>query len=278
MELSMNDLLENLNPRRHQFLQNPVWYVTTIIILTGVTYYIRLWWLAWVVALAWGGWLVWQLFGEDKAAANNEEQLKIYLDQAQVYKAQINQVLKATSNKNDAARQQQLTVQINVWVEAIQDLGQRIDSLRQDHLIGQDMAVVPKAIENLATQLADEADAVTRLQLERALINRQHQLASLESLQSTIKQAEIQIENTLSLLGTIYSQVLTSQSTNHLADYGRLSAEVDEEVNRLQDQLEALQEVKGIYRTKGNCSGMSFRPKGEIPRIVSEISRPTASK
>ena len=82
----------------------------------------------------------------------------------------------------------------------------------------------------------------------RTLINRKNQLASLQVLQRTIKKAEIQIESTLSLLGTIYSQILIGQSTNHVADYNRLSIDVDEEVHRLQDQLEALWEVKGGYQ------------------------------
>ena len=255
----MSNVLENFEPRWRQFLQNPVWYVAAIVILAGLGFYIRLWWwLAGAVALIWGIWLVWQMFGEDTAEVSHEAQLNIYLHQAQLYQAQINQVLKDASNKSDSAHQQRLTAQINIWVEAIQDLIQRIASLRQDNLICQDMAVVPQAIEKLEAQLADETDAATRVQLERTLTNRRNQLASLELLQSTIKQAQIQIENTLSLLGTIYSQILTSQSTHHVADYGRLSADVDEEVGRLQDQLEALREVKGDYWTGDNSKWSSF--------------------
>jgi hypothetical protein len=101
----------------------------------------------------------------------------------------------------------------------------------------------------LEVQLPIETNPDIRNQLERTLINRKNQLASLQLLQSTIKKAEIQIESTLSLLGTIYSQILIGQSTNHVADYGRLSVDVDEAVNRLQDQLEALWEVKGGYQS-----------------------------
>jgi uncharacterized protein YoxC len=238
--------MENFDPRWRQFLQNPAWYVAAIVILTGLVFYLRFWWwLAGVVALVWGIWLIWQMFGEDTAEVSHEEQLNVYLEQAQLYQAQINQVFQDTSNKSDSVHQQRLAAQINIWVEAIQDLVQRIAGLRQDNLICQDMLIVPRAIENLEAQLADETDAATRVQLERALANRRNQLTSLEWLQRTIKQAEIQIENTLSLLGTIYSQILTSQSTSHVADYGRLSADVDEEVARLQDRLEALREVKG---------------------------------
>ena len=55
---------------------------------------------------------------------------------------------------------------------------------------------------------------------------------------------EHDVAHALSALGTIYSQLLTSQSTDHVADYSRLSAEADEEVRTLQDHLEALEEVK----------------------------------
>ena len=90
----------------------------------------------------------------------------------------------------------------------------------------------------------NETNAGARTELEHTLVNRKNQLAALKRLQGTMRRAEIQIESTLSALGTIYSQLLTGQSTDHVADYSRLSAEVDEEVRTLQDQLEALQEVK----------------------------------
>jgi hypothetical protein len=231
-----------------QFLGNPVWYAATVTILAVLTLNIRLlWWLAGAVAVIWGTWLVWQLFTRDKAETGTE-QLRGYLDQTLAYQAQIDQVLKATSNGSNRAHRLHLAAQINLWTEAIQSLAQHVTSLRQDHLIRQDMTTVPKAIELLEDQLAFEVDPAICAQLERTLMNRKNQLASLQLLQSTITKAEIQMESTLSLLGTLYSQLLIGQSTNHVADYGRLSSDVDEEVRRLQDQLEALWEVKGDYR------------------------------
>jgi biotin-(acetyl-CoA carboxylase) ligase len=116
--------------------------------------------------------------------------------------------------------------------------------LRQDEVIRRDIKEVPQAIADLQTRLVNETDEVVRSQLQRTLDNRQKQLDSLEQLQTMMKRAEIQIESTLSQLGTIYSQLLTGQSTSHVADYSRLSADVDEEVRQLQDHLEALREVK----------------------------------
>ena len=56
--------------------------------------------------------------------------------------------------------------------------------------------------------------------------------------------AEIQMESTLSAMGTIYSQILTTQSTSQVADYTHLTDEAEEETRRLQDHLDALTEVK----------------------------------
>ncbi|HXV41972.1 MAG TPA: hypothetical protein VEC96_02820, partial [Anaerolineae bacterium] len=167
-----------------------------------------------------------------------------HLDRALAYHTQIDSLIKATPDASARARLQDLAVQVDEWVEAIEDLVRRIDDIQQNNLIRQDLEAVPQAIANLETRLAQESDPDIQAQLERTLSNRKNQLASLERLQTMMKRAEIQIESTLSSLGTIYSQLLTGQSTDHVADYSRLSSEVDEEVRLLQDRLEALEEVK----------------------------------
>jgi hypothetical protein len=232
-----------------QWLRHPFWYVTVVVLVTLLTFFLRpLWWLAGAVALTWGAWLLWQLFRDDKAPTHPKEQLEGYLAQTLVYKAQIRQIFKTTLTKSNSAQRQQITAQIDGWIEAIQHLVRHIDRLRQDPLIQQDLLTVPQAIADLEAQLASESDPLIRAQLERTLLHRKNQLASLELLQNSVKQAEIQLESTLSLLGTIYSHILAGQSTRYLANYERLSSNVDEEVQRLQDQLEALREVKSQYR------------------------------
>jgi hypothetical protein len=167
-----------------------------------------------------------------------------HLNKALAYQAQIDSLIKATSEPNARDHLQDLAGQVREWVEAIEDLVKRIDDIQQNHLIRQDLEAVPQAIANLEARLVTETDPDIRTQLERTLTNRKNQWASLERLQHMMKRAEIQIESTLSSLGTIYSQLLTGQSTDHVADYSRLSTEVDEEVHALQDRLEALEEVK----------------------------------
>jgi hypothetical protein len=170
--------------------------------------------------------------------------VQTHLDKALAYQAQINSLIEATSHPNTRARLQELAGEVNEWVEAIEDLVRRINDFQGNSLIRQDLEAVPQAIASLEEQIPKETDPGIQAQLERTLSNRRNQMAALERLQTTMKRAEIQIESTLSALGTIYSQLLTGESTDHVADYSRLSAEVDEEVRLLQDRLEALEEVK----------------------------------
>jgi len=170
--------------------------------------------------------------------------IQTHLDKALAYKKQIDSMVVKATDGNVRARLQDVATQVSEWTQTIADLGRRVDSLQQNPLVRQDLASVPKSIEELEARLANETDEVTRSELERTLTSYQNQLASLERLQRTLERAEIQIERTLSSLGTIYSQLLTGQSTDHVADYSHLSAEVEEEVHVLQDHLEALEEVK----------------------------------
>ncbi|MFN8454573.1 MAG: 2TM domain-containing protein [Anaerolineae bacterium] len=167
-----------------------------------------------------------------------------HLDKAMAYQSQIDSLIKASGDANTRARLQELAKQVDEWVKAIEALAQRIDNFQQDSLIRQDVESVPQAISDLTARLEQESDPAIRSQLERTLANRKNQWAALQRLEHIIKHAELQLEGTLSALGTIYSQVLTGQSTDHVADYSRLSSEVDEEVRALQDRLEALEEVK----------------------------------
>ncbi len=224
-------------------LKQVAWYAGTVILLAILVYVFRLRslvWVPWLVALVWGAALVFLL----RPAGELETRLKAYLDQALAYQAQIDSLIRSSQARRDSAALASLAGQVQQWTEAIQDLVRRISSLQQDPLIRQDKKAVPAAIAELEARLNRETEPSIRSQLERTLANRRKQLASLQGLQTIITRAEIQIESTLSMLGTIYSQLLTGQSTSHVADYSRLSAEVDEEVRLLQDQLEALREVK----------------------------------
>lgn len=174
----------------------------------------------------------------------SDSTLQSHIDKAVAYQAEIKRLASGASKESERVRLQELVAHIDNWLEAIKQLVQRLDDFRQNKLVQQDLKAVPRAITNLEEQLTTETDPTLRVELERTLANRQNQRDNLEKLQKSMRWAEIKIESTLSLLGTIHSQVLASQSKNHVADYRRLVDQVDEEVHGLQDHLEALDEVR----------------------------------
>lgn len=240
--------------KTRQLLQNPLWYALAVIFLAVSTSYARsLWWVTGLVALVWGGWLLQQYFSPPPQPApsspTDQSRLEDHLARMDAYKTKIEAVMKNTDNEHKRFHLQQLTVQLDVCTGAIDEIVGRLVSLRGDELIRHDLAAVPQAIAGLEARLAAEENTAVAAYLERALAARRNQQAVLEQLRATLIQAEIQIEHTLSVLGTIYSQILIGQSTSDRADYSRLSASIDEEMYRLTDQLEALYEVKGEYLT-----------------------------
>ena len=66
----------------------------------------------------------------------------------------------------------------------------------------------------------------------------------MDQLQNSMQRAELQLEHTLTAMGTIYSQLLLVGAKD--VDSGRvrrLREEVAEEVNGLQDVLDSMDEV-----------------------------------
>jgi TRAP-type uncharacterized transport system fused permease subunit len=241
--------MDNVSPRWRSWLKNVGWYLATLMVLIALLLTTRNFVILaalWGVGLIWGGVLAYQLgqrLFEPETLVVSESQLQGYLDQTRAYQLQIDTLLKSAS-AGERVRLETVVTRLARWTAAIETLVRRLDLLRQDELIRRDLKSVPKAIADLEKRLAKEGDATIRSQLMRTLENRRKQLAALEQLQSVMKRAEIQIESTLSMLGTMYSQILTGQSTSDVADYHRISADVDEEVNQLEDYLTALQEVK----------------------------------
>ena len=252
----MNDFYKSVELRRPEgfdfhwqaFLQNPLWYVVVVTCLAGVTVYLRFWWqLTVAVALLWGMWLVWHTFSnkDEPLVTDDEVQLQNWLNQALDDRAKIKQALNHANNNLHPLYEPALLPQLDSWVEVIAALVQRLALLRRDELINREIAIVPQLIKALELQLMETPDETIRAQLEQALTHRRRQLAGLKQLQTAIKQAEIQIENTLSLLSTLYTQILTGQSITQVTASHRFLTDVEEEVNRLEDRLEALCQVKG---------------------------------
>ncbi len=143
------------------------------------------------------------------------------------------------------ARQRNLISGINDWIAHMYNLANRIDYFENNDLAARDLQTVPRKIQQAKRRIETETDAGTRHDLQQQLKLLQRQLVSLEASASIIKRAEIQLESTLSALGTVYAQMslLGTKDTKSIRGQ-RLGIEIKEEIDKLQDTIDAMDEVQ----------------------------------
>jgi hypothetical protein len=107
-----------------------------------------------------------------------------------------------------------------------------------------DIKQVPASIESLRRDLANETDAAVRQQIEEALKAKKAQQENLQALRSKMEQGQFRLEQTLTALGTVYSQfqLIHAQKLGS-AEARSLSERIREQVQGLQDILTSMNEV-----------------------------------
>lgn len=134
---------------------------------------------------------------------------------------------------------------VNDWIAHMYNLANHIDSFESNELVERDLKKVPDKIRNVETRIKLEEDERVRADLQRQLRQLQQQKLNLEQTKNSVKRAEIQLESALSSLGTIYAQMsLLGTKDVDSGRAARLTAEIRDEVDSLQDTIEAMDEVQ----------------------------------
>ncbi len=141
--------------------------------------------------------------------------------------------------------------QLTDWIRNIYRLALRLDAYRQDKLLARQREEVPQEIQDLTARLKLESDPDLRGQLEQILESKGAQWQALRSLDSQMKQAQLHVEQSLAALATVYSQMqLINAQDIQSGRAERLRADIQEQVNRLNDLIASINEVYD-YQTQG---------------------------
>jgi hypothetical protein len=134
---------------------------------------------------------------------------------------------------------------VNDWIGHMYELAQHIDAFEENEIVKRDRQEVPQKIEKVQIRIQREQDERVRSDLERQLRQLEQQRVNLDATINSVKRAEIQLESTLSALGTIYAQMsLLGTKEVDSARAQRLRLEIQDEVAGLQDTIEAMDEVQ----------------------------------
>jgi hypothetical protein len=136
--------------------------------------------------------------------------------------------------------------EINAWIEQIYSLARRMDAFEENEVINRDRRMVPYDLQNLRRRLESEQAPTVRTELEEAIQTKETQLTNLRNLENSVKRADIQLDHTLSALGTVYAQVQLIDTKGEVdsSRTQRLQSEIQDEVASLQDIISAIDEVQ----------------------------------
>lgn len=143
------------------------------------------------------------------------------------------------------AHLQQTVNDINDWIDHMYDLALHIDAFENNELVERDRKMVPQQLEKTRLRAEKEKDPDVKRDLQNQVKQLEQQLANLDATVNSVKRAEIQLESTLSSLGTIYAQMsLLGTKEVDSSRAQRLRLEIQDEVSSLQDTISAMNEVQ----------------------------------
>jgi len=174
-----------------------------------------------------------------------DKHLQQQMNEALDYRSRIEATIREKDDSLLKDELSQTAAQIDQWLEHIYGLARRIDKYQQEQkILARDRKRAETRIQQLEAELALETDPAVRQQIEVTLESLHRQMTTLDNLESTIQRAHLQLENSLTNLGTIYSQTMLAGAKDIDSSRARrLRHEIAGEVTELNELLLAMDEV-----------------------------------
>lgn len=172
-------------------------------------------------------------------------QLRQKIAEGLEYRKKIEEQIKLQKDSALRIQLQGVADQFNEWLKEIYSLADRIDEYqKQRPYLEKNFLSAKNRLDKLQKDLARTTDPRVRKDLEETISNVNRQLQTIRDLDSTIKRAELRLDNTLTSMATIYPQTLLIDAKEvDNSRFRRLQQDISEEVNQLSDLLGAMDDV-----------------------------------
>jgi hypothetical protein len=183
--------------------------------------------------------------------AISDKELRAKVDTALEYQRRIESQVRQHNSGLIRDRLNDTAGQITAWLSSIYEIALRLDTYRRDDLLERERTSLPKEIDQLLAQSRNERNPQVQEQLEKVLTGKRNHWQSIRELDARMKEAALQLDQSLTALATIYSQVqlIDAQSVGS-GRAERLQADIREQVARLNDLVNSINDVYN-YNTKG---------------------------
>ncbi len=166
--------------------------------------------------------------------------------QALEYRTQIESTIASTPTSILQTHLSSSLTGVADWIAHIYTIAQRLDTYERDELLHRDRNSLPESIARLRRELSTERHPEVRQQIEATVATKVEQQRNLEQLQAAMEKAELSLEQTLSSLGTVYSQFQLVRAAKLSGSRAKEVAQsIDSQVESLQDVVTAMNKVYG---------------------------------
>lgn len=208
-----------------------------------------------------------------------DDSLRRKLEEADKYRSSIQAVVDKQPKGPLRDRVKQTADQVSDWIASMVELARQIDGFRNDPLIYPRRGV-PKFeekandVQELKRKLRAEVDPQKRDRIARTLASAEQELADLEQVKGRMDDAELRLDQSLSALGSTYSQMLLVSSRDVNSDQAeRLQSDIRNEVLGLRDLTSSLDEVYN-YQAQSMKTMLGAGSAESSPPASSDERRP----
>ena len=167
-----------------------------------------------------------------------------YRERAAAYRRRIESIIRNRRAGPLADWLHTIVPRLQGWEERVGQLGNRLASFESDSIIQRDIKEVPTQAARLQRQMEVEADPSICEAMARTLQGYEVQQAQLVALIRLMRRTRLQLDDTLTSMGIIYSQVqLVDAADLDGTRTAQITGEIEEQVNRLNELLSALTDV-----------------------------------
>lgn len=173
-----------------------------------------------------------------------EPEFRRAVEKALTYQREIEHLVSRQDDGPVRDSLEEAATQLGDWVRNVYRLAVRVDAYENDHLLDRQRESVPRQLEDLKERRRRERDDEIQQQIDQLVASKQSQREALTELDSRMKRAELQIQQSLTAMETIYNQAqLMSTQEADAGESERLQQEIHEQVEWLDGMVQTLNEV-----------------------------------
>jgi len=161
------------------------------------------------------------------------------------YRSRIEALLRTGGLADRGPGSGDLELQFDGWTSNVYKLAKRLDDLRKEIAYSDDHALdTERRVADLRTQLEREKDLKTRQEIENTILWHEKFMGNVGEIEKAIERANLKLEQSISQLGTIYSQTLLMGARGLESNRAQeLHAEITVEVEQLDETVAAMERV-----------------------------------